>query len=98
MSEVSKKTNKKGLVKLVDHVIASTMQSTMELAMVRGTIKKHDMFFRNQQGKVVEVEGLKKMVNDYKGKVDEKDREINDLKASINTLKRMVFDWDKDII
>ena len=38
------------------------------------------------------------MVNDCKGKVDEKDRDINDLRASINSLERMVFDRDEDII
>ena len=90
--------NGKGVVKLIDHVIASTTQSMVELAMVRGAIGKHDTFFHNQQGKIMEVKGLKKIVTNYKGNFDEKDREINDLKASINSLRRMVSEWDEDII
>ena len=38
----------------------------------------------------MEVEGLKKMIMECKGKIDEKDREISDIKASINSLEWMV--------
>ena len=54
----------------------------VELAMIRGMIEKHEIFFQSQQGKDIshlstEVKGLKKMIVDLKTKIGKKDDEMN---------------------
>ena len=85
---MNKNVNERGVVKLVDHAIASNMRSMAELAMVRGAIGKHELLFRNQQGRDLSRENmdLKRMVVELKEKLTDKDEMINELQATADSL------------
>ena len=82
--ELSNKVTEHGVVRMINHVLASNVRSLIELAMVRGLIAKFEVVFKSQEGKdattlSVEIKGMKKVAKDLKVKIIEKDNQINDL-------------------
>ena len=75
----------------------------VKLAMVKGVIKKYEIFFKSQQWKnigrlSIEDQGMRKVVTNLKAKIVEKDNKINDLQASVDSFKLKIFDRDEEII
>ena len=68
-TEISKKTTEHGVARLIDHVLTNNMRSMIELALVRGSIRKFEVVFNSQQGKDMvalssELEEMKKTIKD----------------------------------
>ena len=97
---MSKNVNEQGVMKSVDHVIASNMRPIVELAMVKGAIGKHELLFRNQQGKDLSHENvsLRRMVVELKKKMVDRDEKINELQALVDSFQFSLSNQDEDII
>ena len=50
VSEILEKVKERGVAWLIDHVVASTLRSAAELAIIRGSVESHESMFKSFEG------------------------------------------------
>ena len=69
--KVSEKVKEMGVAWLIDHVVANTLRSAVELAIIRGSIESHESVFKSFEGHDVnrlsaDLQNMGKLVSDLK--------------------------------
>ena len=71
---------------MIDHVVASTLRSTVELAIIRGSVESHESVFKSFEGHDInklsaDLQNLSTLVSDLRAQVSARDTQISILQA-----------------
>ena len=71
VSEISEKVKERGVAWLINHVMASTLRSAMELAIIRGLVENHESVFKSFEGHDInrlsaDLQNLSTLMSDLK--------------------------------
>ena len=95
--------SKQGVARLVDHIVVNNLRPAVELAIVKGAIKKHESVFKSFRGQdlgrlSVDLQSMGKLITDLKAKVSKTDDEVNAFKVSTIAFKSKLAKQNEEII
>ena len=78
ISEISKKVKERGIAWLIDHVVANTLKSAAELAIIRGSVESDESVFKCFEGHNInklsaDLQNLNVLVSNLRAQVSARD-------------------------